>query len=195
MNPYKTLSLDVAFKEALFELGATDRKTNAVSTSELARFMISKGFPKKGGRTYQDDEHLKEVAIDLASMARIRPMKGWHHFVGGHASEPWNNWEWCIAPEALAEREAVPAPDKRAATKVAEPEAPKEIADMDRNELIAFIESRGGEARTFPPTKNARLREIALGMAQGQPAIEPVQIPVVRSAADILASIPKVHMA
>jgi len=208
MNLYKTLPIEGAFKEALFELGATDRRTNAVTTTELAAFLVSKGFPKKGGRTYQGDEHIREVAIDLASMARIRPHKGWHHFVGGHASDPWNNWEWCVAPDALREREVEPAPDK---TKpVPPPPPPKTIPEMDRQELIDYIEKHGGVGKTFPPTKTDRLREIArdLELTRGKPsAPEPVvaalqqepapeaePVPVIRSAAEILASLPKVHM-
>lgn len=201
MNLYKTLPLEAALKEALFELGATDKATNAVSTIELAHFLAEHGFPKKGGRTYQGDEHVREIAVDLASIAKTRPMHGWHHFVGGHASDPWNNYEWCVAPDALRERPADPAPAKHVEPKP--PERAKPVADMDRADLVAYIESKGGKAKTFPPTKIARLREIATDLERGKRLLpirkpEPASsepAPVTRSAAEIQASIPKVHMA
>ena len=198
MNLYKTLPLEAALKEALFELGATDKATNAVATIELAHFLAEKGFPKKGGRTYQGDEHVREIAVDLASIAKTRPMHGWHHFVGGHAPDPWNNYEWCVAPDALRERGAEPAPPK--IEKPAPVEKPKMIADMGRADLVNYIESKGGKAKTFPPIKTERLREIAVELERGKtilpirkPEVEPS--PVTRTAAEILASIPKVHMA
>ena len=74
------------------------------------------------------------------------------------------------------------------------------IADMDRADLVNYIESKGGKAKTFPPIKTERLREIAVELERGKtilpirrPEVEPAS--VTRTAAEILASIPKVHMA
>lgn len=109
-NPYAILPLDVSLKEALFELGATDRVVNAVRTSVLAMFLVKHGRPKKSGRTYEGDEHVRETEIDLRLMAEqarrvgaASPLAGWFRFVGGQASGSPDNYEWSIPDHALAE--------------------------------------------------------------------------------------------
>lgn len=151
------LPLDAAAKEALFALGATDRREpgtmkmidyNAVPTTELAQFLVDSGFPKKRGRTYDGQEHVKEVAIDLAALAKTsQAMRGWFRYIGGSASEPWNNFEWHISAEALAERPTEPAPARTAPTAVVLRKA-EEGALFDPADLVG---GKHSAAEMMPP--------------------------------------------
>jgi len=110
VNIYTKLPIEAALKEALYELGATSRTVNAVSSERLAKFLVERGFPKKRGRTYEPGDHEREVAADLLAIAKTRPMHGWHYFVGGHSFDPWNNYAWNIPEAELQERPCKPAP-------------------------------------------------------------------------------------
>lgn len=171
VNLYAIMSLDAALKEALFELGATDRKVNAVPTMRLAAFLVERGLPKKGGRTYEGDEHALEVAIDLRLIAdqalrlgKASPMRGWFHFIGGRAAGSPDNYEWSIPDSALADaltagRTVTPA--QRA------PDAP-------------------------PPSSGTPLRP---ALADGAAAYAEDMLPGRRSADQIMASLPKAEYA
>lgn len=122
-NLYEILPLAEALKEALFDLGATDRLKNAVRTSKLAEHLILKGFGV--GRA------LLSVAYDLRDLADSKPkggaaqqgwpLIGWVRYVGGGPSGAPDNWEWSIAPDALAKRPVEPAPAVEAAGPVMRP--------------------------------------------------------------------------
>lgn len=122
-NLYEILPLAEALKEALFDLGATDRLKNAVRTSKLAEHLILKGFGV--GRA------LLSVAYDLRDLADSKPkggaaqqgwpLIGWVHYVGGGPPKAPDNWEWSIAPDALAKRPVEPAPAVEAAGPVMRP--------------------------------------------------------------------------
>lgn len=130
-NLYTILPLTEAAKEALFELGATDRLSNAVRTSKLASFMISKGFGA-GLAELTVAYNLRDIADkkpkgDAAQQGW--PLIGWVHYVGGGPPKAPDNWEWCINPDALLKRPVTPAPAIEAAGPVLrQPLGPNEAA-------------------------------------------------------------------
>lgn len=120
-NPFEYLPLEGALKEALFEMGALHRaelgvagqRINAVRTSKLAAFIVSRGFPKSRGRTYEGDEHAHEVCINLKQIVENNkrlgmsaPLLGWFNFVGGQAAGSPDNWEWLVPGPAITEAAA-----------------------------------------------------------------------------------------
>lgn len=120
-NPYEYLPLESALKEALFEMGAVDRRTSAVRTSKLAEHIVSRGFPKSRGRTYEGDEHSAEVCTHLKLIIEQNkragiagPLSGWFNYVGGQAAGSPDNFEWSVPQsaigEAVAQGRVIPAP-------------------------------------------------------------------------------------
>lgn len=120
-NPFEYLPLEGALKEALFEMGALHRaelgvagqRIDAVRTSKLAAFIVSRGFPKSRGRTYEGDEHAHEVCINLKQIVENNkrlgmsaPLLGWFNFVGGQAAGSPDNWEWLVPGPAITEAAA-----------------------------------------------------------------------------------------
>lgn len=215
MNDYSKLPLEMAIKEALYEFGATDRLTNAVQTDRIADFLVDRGFPKKRGRTYQGSEHVTEVAVDIAALAKTNRLRGWFHFVGGKTRDPWNNWNWSIPPDELAERPCQPAPPRaehvRSAA-IAEaseappppPPAPPSAAaqpvERVKDRLVRDLGAASIEEMGRPEL--VAFIESLGGVAKAFPQHKTERLremardlnPRTTSAAQVMAALPKVHM-
>lgn len=66
----------------------------AILTSDLAKVIVDK---------FEPDRDPLKTAVQLGELAKEPGMRKYVNFIGGHAADPWNNYEWSLPPDELVE--------------------------------------------------------------------------------------------